>query len=156
MNMDVLVALGTSTAYIYTTLVVFWPSILPVSADERGVYFEVSAVIIAFVLVGKYMEEAIKTHSSAAVRKLMDLRPAIASVIRDGQEMEVPAESVQVGDVVVVRPGGKIPTDGTVLDPVCRMAVERDQAVSAERDGVTYYFCSRGCRSEFHESARLN
>ena len=116
MNMDVLVALGTSTAYIYSTLVVFWPSILPVSADERGVYFEVSAVIIAFVLVGKYMEEAIKTRSSAAVRKLMDLRPAIASVVRDGQEMEVPLESVQVGDVVVVRPGGKIPTDGTVLD----------------------------------------
>jgi len=116
MNMDVLVALGTSTAYVYSTFVVFWPSILPVSADERGVYFEVSAVIIAFVLVGKYMEEAIKTRSSAAVRKLMDLRPATASVIRDGQEMEVPAESVQAGEVVVVRPGGKIPTDGTVLD----------------------------------------
>ncbi|HLF79966.1 MAG TPA: YHS domain-containing protein, partial [Dehalococcoidia bacterium] len=79
-NMDFLIALGTSTAYIYSTFVVFFPSVLPVSASERDVYFEVSAVIIAFVLVGKYMEEAIKTRSSAAVRKLMDLRPAVASV----------------------------------------------------------------------------
>jgi len=115
-NMDFLIALGTSTAYVYSTFVVFFPSVLPVSADERDVYFEVSAVIIAFVLVGKYMEEAIKTRSSAAVRKLMDLRPAVASVIREGQEMEVPAESVQVGDVVVVRPGANIPTDGTVIE----------------------------------------
>ena len=115
-NMDVLVALGTSTAYIYSTFVVFFPSILPIAANQRDVYFEVSAVIIAFVLLGKYMEEAIKTRSSAAVRKLMDLRPATASVIRDGQEMEVPAESVEVGDVIVVRPGGKIPTDGAVIE----------------------------------------
>jgi Cu+-exporting ATPase len=115
-NMDVLVALGTSTAYIYSTFVVFLPSVLPIAANERDVYFEVSAVIIAFVLLGKYMEEAIKTRSSAAVRKLMDLRPATASVLRDGQEMEIPAESVEVGDVIVVRPGGKIPTDGTIID----------------------------------------
>ena len=114
-NMDFLIALGTTTAYVYSTFVIFLPSVLPVSVEERDVYFEVSAVIIAFVLVGKYMEEAIKTRSSAAVRKLMDLRPAVANVIRDGQEMEVPAESVQVGDVVVVRPGANIPTDGTVI-----------------------------------------
>ena len=115
-NMDFLIALGTSTAYAYSTIVVFVPDILPVSADEKNVYFEVSAVIIAFVLVGKYMEEAIKTRSSAAVRKLMDLRPPMASVVREGVEMEIPAEMVQAGDVVVVRPGGKIPTDGTVLE----------------------------------------
>jgi len=115
-NMDVLVALGTSTAYLYSTAVVFFPWILPVAAEKRDVYFEVSAVIIAFVLVGKYMEEAIKTRSSAAVRRLMDLRPATASVVRDGREMEVPAESVMVGDVVLIRPGGKIPADGTVID----------------------------------------
>jgi Cu+-exporting ATPase len=83
---------------------------------ERDVYFEVSAVIIAFVLLGKYMEEIIKKHSSAAVRKLLDLKPATAHVIRDGQEMEVPADSVMVDEIVVVRPGEKIPTDGTVLE----------------------------------------
>jgi Cu+-exporting ATPase len=80
------------------------------------VYFEVSAVIIAFVLLGKYMEEMIKKRSSAAVRKLMDLKPATARVIRGGQEMEVPAEGVMVDEIVVVRPGEKIPTDGVVLD----------------------------------------
>jgi Cu+-exporting ATPase len=114
MNMDVLVALGTSTAYIYSTFVVFWPSALPVSVDQQGVYF--GGLCCNHRLRSVIHEEAIKTRSSAAVRKLMDLRPATASVIRNGQEMEVPAESVQAGDVVVVRPGGKIPTDGTVLD----------------------------------------
>ena len=75
-----------------------------------------SAVIIAFVLLGKYMEELIKKRSSAAVRKLMDLKPAQAHVIRAGREMEIPAESVMLDEVVVVRPGEKIPTDGVVVD----------------------------------------
>jgi len=114
-NMDFLVALGTSVAYVYSVIVVFAPGILPVDVEERAVYFEVSAVIIAFVLLGKYMEDIIKRKSSAAVRKLMDLRPATAHVVRDGQEMEVPAGTLLVGDVVVVRPGEKIPTDGEVI-----------------------------------------
>ena len=115
-NMDFLVALGTSVAYLYSVIVVFAPDILPVKVGDREVYFEVSAVIIAFVLLGKYMEDIIKRKSSAAVRKLMDLRPATARVVRDGLEMEVPAETLLVGDVVVVRPGEKVPTDGEVLD----------------------------------------
>jgi Cu+-exporting ATPase len=115
-NMDFLVALGTSVAYLYSVVVVFAPGVLPVEVEERAVYFEVSAVIIAFVLLGKYMEDIIKRKSSAAVRKLMDLRPATAHVVRDGQEMEVPAETLLVDDVVVVRPGEKIPTDGEVVD----------------------------------------
>ncbi|MDF7106958.1 HAD-IC family P-type ATPase, partial [Escherichia coli] len=80
------------------------------------VYFEVSAVIIAFVLLGKYMEEIIKKKSSAAVRRLLDLKPAVAHVIRDGKEVEIPAESIMVSELVVVRPGEKIPTDGKVTD----------------------------------------
>src|SRR3990167_8216190 len=115
-NMDLLIALGTSVAYIYSVIVIFAPDILPVKVEERDVYFEVSAVIIAFVLLGKYMEELIKKRSSAAIRKLMDLKPATAHVLRNGQEMEVPAETVQIGDIVLVKPGEKIPTDGVVLD----------------------------------------
>lgn len=115
-NMDFLIALGTSVAYFYSVAVLFFPEVLPIKVEERDVYFEVSAVIIAFVLLGKYMEEIIKKHSSAAVRKLLDLKPATARVIREGQEMEVPAESVMVEETVVVRPGEKIPTDGTVLE----------------------------------------
>ncbi|OGI53376.1 MAG: metal-transporting ATPase [Candidatus Muproteobacteria bacterium RIFCSPHIGHO2_12_FULL_60_33] len=115
-NMDFLIAMGTSVAYVYSVAVLFFPEVLPVKVEERDVYFEVSAVIIAFVLLGKYMEEIIKKRSSAAVRKLLDLRPAVAHVIREGAEMEVPAESVMVDETVVVRPGEKIPTDGVVLE----------------------------------------
>jgi P-type Cu+ transporter len=117
-NMDFLIALGTSVAYFYSVAVLFFPEVLPVKVAERDVYFEVSAVIIAFVLLGKYMEELIKKRSSAAVRKLLDLKPASAHVIRDGAEMEVPAESLMTEEVVVVRPGEKIPTDGIVLEGV--------------------------------------
>jgi P-type Cu+ transporter len=115
-NMDFLIALGTTVAYLYSVVVVFFPNILPVEVAERDVYFEVSAIIIAFVLLGKYMEEIVKKNSSAAVRKLLDLQAPTARVIRDGMEMEVPAENVMVGEIVVVRPGEKIPTDGTVID----------------------------------------
>lgn len=115
-NMDFLIALGTTVAYIYSVIVIFVPDILPVKVEERDVYFEVSAVIIAFVLLGKYMEEIIKKRSSAAVRKLMDLKPQTARVIRGGAEMEVPAETVEVDDIVVVRPGEKIPADGLVVE----------------------------------------
>ena len=116
LNMDVLIALGTSVAYLYSVVVVFAPQLLPVGVDERGVYFEVSAVVIAFVLMGKYMEEIIKQRSSAAVRRLLDLQPATATVIRSGQAMTVPAETIQRGDLVLVRPGEKVPADGVVID----------------------------------------
>ena len=113
-NMDLLIALGTSTAYFYSVFVVFFPKVLPV--EEKNVYFDVSAIIIAFVLFGKYMEEIIKKRSSAAIRKLLDLKPQTARAIRDGVEVEIPAESVMVDEIVVVRPGEKIPTDGVVTD----------------------------------------
>ena len=113
-NMDLLIALGTSTAYLYSAFVVFFPRVLPV--EEKNVYFDVSAIIIAFVLFGKYMEEIIKKRSSAAIRKLLDLKPQTASVIRDGAEVEVPAESVMVDEIVIVRPGEKIPTDGILTE----------------------------------------
>lgn len=113
-NMDLLIALGTTTAYVYSAFVVFFPGVLPV--EEKNVYFEVSAIIIAFVLLGKYMEEIIKKKSSAAIRKLLDLRPQTAKVVRDGAEVEIPAESVMVNEIVVVRPGEKIPTDGILTE----------------------------------------
>jgi Cu+-exporting ATPase len=115
-NMDLLIALGTSTAYLYSAFVVFFPGVLPV--EEKNVYFDVSAIIIAFVLFGKYMEEIIKKRSSAAIRKLLDLRPQTARVIRTvgSQEEEIPADMVMVNDIVVVRPGEKIPTDGIVAE----------------------------------------
>ncbi len=114
LNMDFLVAMGTLTAWTYSSFVLFFPGVLPVT--ERDVYFEVSAVIIAFVLVGKFMEDYIKQRSSAAVRKLLDLRPKTAQVIRDGVETTVLAETIKVGEIVVVRPGESIPVDGVVTE----------------------------------------
>lgn len=115
-NMDFLIALGTSVAYFYSVLVLFAPQWLPMQVGERDVYFETSAVIIAFVLLGKYMEEIIKTKSSAAVRRLLDLKPALAHAVREGLEQDIALEQVMVDELLVVRPGEKIPTDGTVLE----------------------------------------
>lgn len=115
-NMDFLIALGTSVAYFYSVAVLFFPDVLPMQVDEREVYFETSAVIIAFVLLGRYMEEIIKTKSSAAVRRLLDLKPAIAHVVRNGKEEDIAAEQIMVGEVLVIRPGEKVPTDGEIIE----------------------------------------
>lgn len=113
-NMDLLIAIGTLTAYIYSLVILLFPKALPVA--ERDVYFEVSAVIIAFVLLGKYMEDFIKTRSAAAVRRLLDLAPTTARVLRDGVECEVTADSLEVGETIIVRPGEKIATDGEIVE----------------------------------------
>src|SRR3972149_4448869 len=113
-NMDLLIAIGTWTAYLYSVFVIFFPNVLPVK--EKEVYFEVAAIIIAFVLFGKYMEEIIKERSSAAIRKLLDLKPTMAKVLKNGEEIEVPVENVKKDDILIVRPGDKIPVDGIVID----------------------------------------
>ena len=113
-NMDLLIAIGTWTAYLYSVFVIFFPNVLPVK--EKEVYFEVAAIIIAFVLFGKYMEEIIKKRSSAAIRKLLDLKPTMAKVLKNGEEIEVPVENVKKDDILIVRPGDKIPVDGIVID----------------------------------------
>ncbi|MFU8826641.1 MAG: heavy metal translocating P-type ATPase [Brevefilum sp.] len=108
-NMDVLVALGTSAAYFYS---------IPITLGfiPGHVYFEISAVIITLVKLGKYLEAKAKGGASDAIRKLMNLRPRKAYVVRDGVEVEVNVDEVEVGDVVLVRPGEKIPVDGVVVD----------------------------------------
>jgi len=113
-NMDLLIAMGTTTAYLFSVFVLFFPTVLPVKTND--VYFEVAAVIIAFVLLGKFMEDYMRQSTSAAVRALMDLRPSTARVIRNGKEEEIPAEMLMVDEIVVVRPGEKIPTDGVVIE----------------------------------------
>ena len=113
-NMDLLIAIGTWTAYLYSVFVIFFPNVLPVK--EKEVYFEVAAIIIAFVLFGKYMEEIIKKRSSAAIRKLLDLKPTMAKVLKNGEEIEVPVENVKKDDILIARPGDKIPVDGIVID----------------------------------------
>jgi len=108
-NMDVLVALGSSAAYFYSIPIAL--GIIP-----GHVYFETSAMIITLVKLGKFFEAKAKGGASDAIRRLMDLRPRKAYIVRDGIEVEVPVDQVEVGDIVLVHPGEKIPVDGVVVD----------------------------------------
>jgi P-type Cu+ transporter len=114
-NMDVLIALGTTTAWGYSTLITFLP-LLGIAIANPETYFDTAAVIIGLVLLGKYFEELARRRAGDAVRKLMDLAPTTARVIRDGREAEVPIDQVGVGDVFVIRPGDRVPVDGLILD----------------------------------------
>jgi Cu+-exporting ATPase len=109
-NMDVLVTTGVLAGWTYGALNAFLPEI---AVGGTG-YLEISIAILAFVLLGKYIEETIRRKSAASIRKLLELRPTTATVIRDGKEVEISAEELQVDDVVIVKPGEKIPTDGIV------------------------------------------
>jgi len=108
-NMDVLIAMGSSVAYFYSVPVML--GILP-----GHVYFETAAVIITLIKLGKYLEANAKGRTSEAIKKLMGLRAKTAHVIRNGQEMQIPSDEVLVGDIVIVRPGEKIPVDGVVVE----------------------------------------
>src|SRR5918911_1890377 len=111
-NMDTLIAVGTTAAFLYSTIVTILPGIFPF----EGVYFETAAIIITLILIGRLLETRTKEKASNAVRKLLDLQPRLARVIRDGKEEEIPVEQVQEDDLFLVRPGEKIPTDGTVIE----------------------------------------
>ena len=108
-NMDVLVATGVIAGWGYGAINAFVPGV-----GAQG-YLEVAVGILAFVLLGKYIEESIRRRSAASIRKLLELQPTIARVVRDGEEVEVSIDEVQLGDTIVVKPGEKIPTDGTVI-----------------------------------------
>jgi len=111
-NMSVLVALGTSAAYFYSVGATFFPGYL----GRAEIYYEVGAIIITLVLMGKTLETIAKGRTSEAIKKLLGLQARTARVIREGREMEIPVEEVQAGDLVSVRPGEKIPVDGVVLE----------------------------------------
>jgi len=112
-NMDVLIAMGTTAAWGYSTIVAI-ALFLGVPNIDPSTYYDTGAIIIALILLGKYFEEIAKGRASEALRKLMDLQPRTAKVLRDGQEEDVPVELVQMEDVVIVRPGERIPVDGII------------------------------------------
>jgi len=113
-NMDTLIAIGTTAAYLYSAIVTIAPWYFPF----KSVYFETAAIIITLILIGRLLETRTKEKASDAVRKLLDLQPKMAKVIREGEEVEIeiPIEQVQEGQVMVIRPGERIPTDGVVID----------------------------------------
>ncbi len=113
-NMDTLVALGTGAAWLYSTFAVAFPGLFPEGTAHP--FYEATAVVITLVVLGQALEARARGQTSQAVRRLMDLRPLVARVIRGNAEVEIPAATVRVGDIVVVRPGEKIPVDGRVHD----------------------------------------
>jgi Cu+-exporting ATPase len=134
-NMDLLVALGTSAAYglsLYNAVI----------AGEGHLYFEAGAAVITLVLFGKWLETRAKRGTTAAIRALMELRPETARVIRDGREQEIPAAAVASGDIVVIRPGERLPVDGVVLEGTSHIdesliTGESLPAAKGTGDGVT-------------------
>lgn len=111
-NMDLLIGLGTSAAWIYSTIVTFVPRFFPTSAT----YFETSAIIITLIQTGNLLERITKGKASEAVHKLLSLQPTVAHVLRNELEITIPVEKIQVDDILIVRPGEKVPVDGRVID----------------------------------------
>jgi P-type Cu+ transporter len=114
-TMDTLIGLGTSAAYLYSLCVTLFPQLLSSQGLTLGVYYEVAATVITLILLGRLLENRAKGETSAAIRKLMNLQSRTARLIREGQAVDVPIAEVQLGDVILVRPGEQIPVDGEVV-----------------------------------------
>ncbi len=115
-NMNTLIAVGTSAAYLYSVAATAFPSFFTSGGIEPRVFFDTSAMIIVLILLGRLFEARAKGRTSDAIKKLIGLQPKTAHVYREGKEMEVPVEEVLVGDEILVRPGERIPVDGTIVD----------------------------------------
>lgn len=115
-NMNTLIAVGTSAAYVYSVTATFFPSIFTIKGYSVHVYFDTAATIIVLILLGRLFEARAKGKTSEAIKKLMGLQAKTARIVVDGQGKDVPIEEVDIGDIVVVRPGEKVPVDGVVKE----------------------------------------
>jgi len=115
-DMNTLIAVGTSAAYLYSLIVTFVPHLIMVKGLMMDVYFDTSAAIIVLILLGRFLEARAKGKTSEAIKKLIGLQPKTARIIRNGDEMDIPVSEVVPGDLVIVRPGEKIPVDGIVKE----------------------------------------
>jgi Cu+-exporting ATPase len=113
-DMNTLIAVGTMAAYLYSVAATLFPSFFRKAGIAPAVYFDTSAFIIALILFGRVLEARAKGQASEAIKKLMGLQPRTARIWKDGREADIPVEEVQAGDIIVVRPGEKIPVDGIV------------------------------------------
>jgi Cu+-exporting ATPase len=115
-DMNTLIAVGTSAAYLYSFIATFFPHLFMARGLMADVYFDTSAAIIVLILLGRFLEARAKGRTSEAIKKLIGLQPKRAKVVRDGSEIDIPVEDLAVGDIVIVRPGEKIPVDGMVKE----------------------------------------
>jgi P-type Cu+ transporter len=114
-NMDTLIGIGTTTAYVYSVIILLFPSIRTILNIPQFLYFDVTIIVIGFIKFGKYLEARSKNKTGEAIKKLLQLQAKIAVVIRNGNELEVSIDQVIIGDEIVVKPGQKIPIDGTII-----------------------------------------
>ena len=117
-NMNTLVVVGTSAAYVYSAVLTFFPSVLGHYGSHGGAYYDTASMIITLILFGRYLEARAKTRAGEAIKKLMGLQPRTARVVREREEQDIPIEEVESGDLIVVRPGEKIPVDGVIRNGV--------------------------------------
>jgi len=115
-NMNTLIAVGTSAAYFYSVAAILFPGFFATGGREASVYFDTAAIIIALILLGRFLEARAKGQTSEAIKKLIGMQAKTARVVRQGQELDIPVEEVVVGDIVIVRPGEKVPVDGIVRE----------------------------------------
>lgn len=115
-NMDTLVALGTTVAYLYSVFVTFFPQMVMDLGLEAMPYFDVAVIVIGLILLGRFFEAKAKAGTSDAIKNLMELQAKTARVIRGGKEIDIPIEEVKIGDIIRVRPGEKIPVDGVITE----------------------------------------
>lgn len=115
-NMNTLISVGTTSAYVYSLIATFFPHVFAHGGMPAHVYYDTSATIITLILLGRLLEARAKGKTSEAIRKLMGLQAKTAVVVRNGMEREIPIEEVTAGDIVVVKPGGRIPVDGEVVE----------------------------------------
>ncbi len=113
-DMNMLVAVGTSAAYFYSMIAVLFPGLFAAAGEGLGLYFDTSAMIITLILLGRLLETRARGQTSEAIKKLIGLNPKTAVVIRDDKETEIPVDDVQVGDLILVRPGERVPVDGII------------------------------------------
>ncbi len=115
-NMNSLIAVGTSAAYIYSLTATFFPQVFEIQGYSAHVYYDTAAMIIVLILLGRVLEARAKGHTSEAIKKLMGLQPKTARILRNGEETDIPVEEVETGDIIVVRPGERIPVDGVIKE----------------------------------------
>jgi P-type Cu+ transporter len=113
-DMNTLIAVGTSAAYLYSVIAILFPGLFSASGLMPHLYFDTSAVIVALILLGRFLEARARGQTSAAIKKLIGLQPKTARIIKNNEEIEIPVEEVQIGDLLIVRPGERIPVDGMV------------------------------------------
>ncbi len=115
-NMDTLVALGTTVAYVYSAFITFFPHTVSSLGIDHMPYFDVAVIVIGLILLGRYFEAKAKQGTSQAIKKLIGLQAKTARVVKDGKEVDIPIEEVKVGDIIRVLPGNKVPVDGVIVE----------------------------------------